>query len=301
MRSVKAKVILLLLLLVSTLLLSGYTIRDSSTMVEMEVFEDYDSEYSTYNTIKLDGEFITLPCEVSVLNKLGFDFKVNEEIEPRSMDNMNYMYNKSGDRISVDLLNLKESTVTFNDCVVVEISYDDQDGSTIGFEINGIKLGSTIEECEEVLGRPVYVSDSYDGIYTANFKSPKNERTLMLSFYNRDNTLMAFSVEVGRPLDLDVNGYHADTKQSDNIDVDKYPVQRKNNGVAFGMLFVFITVLLLIIFVIVLVINGKHKRENERAIAEARRDAEARRLIETPIEDIISNDEDLKRQWLNKS
>lgn len=288
------------LLISSTFLLSGYTIRDSSTMVEMEVFEDYDSDYSTYNTIKLDGEFITLPCEVSVLNKLGFDFKVNEEIEPRSMDNMNYMYNKSGDRISVDLLNLSESIATFNDCVVVEVSYDDQDGSTIGFEINGIKLGSTIEECEEVLGRPVYVSDSYDGIYTANFKSPKNERTLMLSFYNRDNTLMAFSVEVGRPLDLNVNGYKPNDRKSDDINIGTYPVQRKSNGVTFGMLFMFLTVLLLIIFIIVLVINGKHKREDERAIAEARRDAEARRLIETPIEDIISNDEDLKRQWLNR-
>lgn len=288
------------LLISSTFLLSGYTIRDSSTMVEMEVFEDYDSDYSTYNTIKLDGEFITLPCEVSVLNKLGFDFKVNEEIEPRSMDNMNYMYNKSGDRISVDLLNLSESTATFNDCVVVEVAYDDQDGSTIGFEINGVKLGSTIEECEEVLGRPVYVSDSYDGIYTANFKSLKNERTLMLSFYNRDNTLMAFSVEVGRPLDLAVNGYKPNDRKSDDINVGTYPVQRKSNGVTFGMLFMFLTVLLLIIFIIVLVINGKHKREDERAIAEARRDAEARRLIETPIEDIISNDEDLKRQWLNR-
>lgn len=298
MRSLK--LVGMALLISSTFLLSGYTIRDSSTMVEMEVFEDYDSDYSTYNTIKLDGEFITLPCEVSVLNKLGFDFKVNEEIEPRSMDNMNYMYNKSGDRISVDLLNLSESTVTFNDCVVVEVSYDDQDGSTIGFEINGIKLGSTIEECEEVLGRPVYVSDSYDGIYTANFKSPKNERTLMLSFYNRDNTLMAFSVEVGRPLDLAVNGYKPNDRKSDDINVGTYPVQRKSNGVTFGMLFMFITVLLLIIFVIVLVINGKHKREEERAIAEARRDAEARRLIETPIEDIISNDEDLKKQWLNR-
>lgn len=315
MRGLIDKQLLILLTLVYVILCSSVayaeeTIRGSS-MVEMDVFEDYDSSYSTYNTIKLDGEYISLPCKVSVLNNLGFDFRDNEDIEPYSFDNMNYMYNKRGDRIMVDVLNTSKSTKTLKDGIVVEISYDYQEGSTLEFEYNGITFESKIEDCDKAIGRPTYVSDVYDGVYTASYKSSKGERTTMLSFF-KDDTLIGFSIECDRPLDMAVNGYHPSGRNDYSYDYDydyNYSTEKPSESfsitvIIIAVLTVFVFPIVIIVFIVILVMRHIRKSKEEKYEAEVRKAREVRRVLQTPIEDIdmgLVDDEndDLKDKWLN--
>lgn len=309
MFGVKSKILLCTTLLCSTLVLCGYTIRGAS-MVEMDVYEDYDNGFNTFNTIKLDGEYISLPCEVSVLKKLGFDFKTNDNIDPYSFDNMRYMYNKQGDRIMVDLVNLHDSVMTYEDCIIVEITYDYEDGSTLGFDYNGITFESTIEDCEAVLGRASYVSSIYDGVYTATFNSVKNERTAMLSFF-KDDVLIGFSIGCDRPLDLGVSGYKPAEKYSDIIQSDgngyvgDLSSETSETFAIFVILIsVFVVIILpivVIIAIIILVMRHVRKVKEAKYDNEIRKAREVRRVLQTPIEDIDVglDDDDLKDKWLH--
>lgn len=48
-------------------------------MVVQEVMEDYDTGYNSFNTIKLEGKYLTLPCNFKLIEDLGYELKEYEK------------------------------------------------------------------------------------------------------------------------------------------------------------------------------------------------------------------------------
>lgn len=210
----------IILLFILSLFLCGYTTRGPS-MVVQEVMEDYDTGYNSFNTIKLEGKYLTLPCNFKLIEDLGFELKEDEKnmvIPAKSFYTMVYAYNSKGDTLTLDFVNSTDIEKKLYECDIYEITMDVNNDNTtsIDIEINGAKLLSSLSDVQLQLGVPKYVSDKYNNVYTASWGTEKYDRDILLSFIDGIG-MIGIHVVVEMPSDVEFyDSYAMDYK----IDID---------------------------------------------------------------------------------
>lgn len=207
----------IILLFILSLFLCGYTTRGPS-MVVQEVMEDYDTGYNSFNTIKLEGKYLTLPCNFKLIEDLGFELKEDEKnmvIPAKSFYTMVYAYNSKGDTLTLDFVNSTNVEKKLYECDVYEITMDVNNDNTtsINIEINGAKLLSSLSDVQLQLGIPKYVSDKYNNVYTASWGTEKYDRDILLSFIDGIG-MIGIHVVVEMPSDVEFyDSYAMDYKR----------------------------------------------------------------------------------------
>lgn len=194
-------------MLCASLMLCGYSTTGSSH-VELEITDSYDNEYSSYNTIELNGQKITLPCKVSLFKKVGFKPDKEYTINKQSIMSGVSFYDKNGNELYLDVINNKEYVDSdIMNCDVYKVTYDYKpDGvNEINLRLENVDCGDSESSVNNVLGDELYKSDSYEGIYTKYFSSPKNERKIMLSFEN--GKVISITAEVDTPLNYNYQSW----------------------------------------------------------------------------------------------
>lgn len=207
----------IILLFILSLFLCGYTTRGPS-MVVQEVMEDYDTGYNSFNTIKLEGKYLTLPCNFKLIEDLGFELKEDEKnmvIPSKSFYTMVYAYNSKGDTLTLDFVNSTDIEKKLYECDIYEITMDVNNDNTtsIDIEINGAKLLSSLSDVQLQLGVPKYVSDKYNNVYTASWGTEKYDRDILLSFIDGIG-MIGIHVVVEMPSDVEFyDSYAMDYKR----------------------------------------------------------------------------------------
>ncbi|HBF5809520.1 TPA: hypothetical protein KOR75_001100 [Clostridioides difficile] len=207
----------IILLFILSLFLCGYTTRGPS-MVVQEVMEDYDTGYNSFNTIKLEGKYLTLPCNFKLIEDLGFELKEDEKnmvIPAKSFYTMVYAYNSKGDTLTLDFVNSTDIEKKLYECDIYEITMDVNNDNTtsIDIEINGAKLLSSLSDVQLQLGVPKYVSDKYNNVYTASWGTEKYDRDILLSFIDGIG-MIGIHVVVEMPSDVEFyDSYAMDYKR----------------------------------------------------------------------------------------
>lgn len=207
----------IILLFILSLFLCGYTTRGPS-MVVQEVMEDYDTGYNSFNTIKLEGKYLTLPCNFKLIEDLGFELKEDEKnmvIPAKSFYTMVYAYNSKGDTLTLDFVNSTNVEKKLYECDIYEITMDVNNNNTtsIDIEINGAKLLSSLSDVQLQLGVPKYVSDKYNNVYTASWGTEKYDRDILLSFIDGIG-MIGIHVVVEMPSDVEFyDSYAMDYKR----------------------------------------------------------------------------------------
>ena len=207
----------IILLFILSLFLCGYTTRGHS-MVVQEVMEDYDTGYNSFNTIKLEGKYLTLPCNFKLIEDLGFELKEDEKnmvIPAKSFYTMVYAYNSKGDTLTLDFVNSTDIEKKLYECDIYEITMDVNNDNTtsIDIEINGAKLLSSLSDVQLQLGVPKYVSDKYNNVYTASWGTEKYDRDILLSFIDGIG-MIGIHVVVEMPSDVEFyDSYAMDYKR----------------------------------------------------------------------------------------
>lgn len=207
----------IILLFILSLFLCGYTTRGPS-MVVQEVMEDYDTGYNSFNTIKLEGKYLTLPCNFKLIEDLGFELKEDEKnmvIPAKSFYTMVYAYNSKGDTLTLDFVNSTDIEKKLYECDIYEITMDVNNDNTtsIDIEINGAKLLSSLSDVQLQLGVPKYVSDKYNNVYTASWGTEKYDRDILLSFIDGIG-MIGIHVFVEMPSDVEFyDSYAMDYKR----------------------------------------------------------------------------------------
>lgn len=207
----------IILLFILSLFLCGYTTRGPS-MVVQEVMEDYDTGYNSFNTIKLEGKYLTLPCNFKLIEDLGFELKEDEKnmvIPAKSFYTMVYAYNSKGDTLTLDFVNSTNVEKKLYECDIYEITMDVNNDNTtsIDIEINGAKLLSSLSDVQFQLGVPKYVSDKYNNVYTASWGTEKYDRDILLSFIDGIG-MIGIHVVVEMPSDVEFyDSYAMDYKR----------------------------------------------------------------------------------------
>lgn len=207
----------IILLFILSLFLCGYTTRGAS-MVVQEVMEDYDTGYNSFNTIKLEGKYLTLPCNFKLIEDLGFELKEDEKnmvIPAKYFYTMVYAYNSKGDTLTLDFVNSTDVEKKLYECDIYEITMDVNNNNTtsIDIEINGAKLLSSLSDVQLQLGVPKYVSDKYNNVYTASWGTEKYDRDILLSFIDGIG-MIGIHVVVEMPSDVEFyDSYAMDYKR----------------------------------------------------------------------------------------
>lgn len=208
----------IILLFILSLFLCGYTTRGPS-MVVQEVMEDYDTGYNSFNTIKLEGKYLTLPCNFKLIEDLGFELKEDEKnmvIPAKSFYTMVYAYNSKGDTLTLDFVNSTDVEKKLYECDIYEITMDvnnNNNTTSIDIEINGAKLLSSLSDVQLQLGVPKYVSDKYNNVYTASWGTEKYDRDILLSFIDGIG-MIGIHVVVEMPSDVEFyDSYAMDYKR----------------------------------------------------------------------------------------
>lgn len=207
----------IILLFILSLFLCGYTTRGASIVVQ-EVMEDYDTGYNSFNTIKLEGKYLTLPCNFKLIEDLGYELKEYEKnmvIPAKSFYTMVYAYNSKGDTLTLDFVNSTDVNKKLYECDVYEITMDVNGDNTtsIDIELNGAKLLSSLSYVQTILGTPKYVSDKYNNVYTASWSTEKYDRDILLSFIDGIG-MIGIHVVVEMPSDVEFyDSYETDYKR----------------------------------------------------------------------------------------
>jgi hypothetical protein len=188
-------------------------------MVVQEVMEDYDTGYNSFNTIKLEGKYLTLPCNFKLIEDLGFELKEDEKnmvIPAKSFYTMVYAYNSKGDTLTLDFVNSTDVEKKLYECDIYEITMDvnnNNNTTSIDIEINGAKLLSSLSDVQLQLGVPKYVSDKYNNVYTASWGTEKYDRDILLSFIDGIG-MIGIHVVVEMPSDVEFyDSYAMDYKR----------------------------------------------------------------------------------------
>lgn len=213
----------IILLFILSLFLCGYTTTRGSSMVVQEVMEDYDTGYNSFNTIKLEGKYLTLPCNFKLIEDLDYELKEDEKnmvIPAKSFYTMVYVYNSKGDTLTLDFVNSTDVDKKLYECDVYEITMDVNGDNTtsIDIELNGAKLLYSLSDVQFVLGTPKYVSDKYNNVYTASWSTEKYDRDILLSFIDGIG-MIGIHVVVEMPSDVEFyDSYAMDYKRDINDD-----------------------------------------------------------------------------------
>lgn len=193
-------------------------------MVVQEVMEDYDTGYNSFNTIKLEGKYLTLPCNFKLIEDLGYELKEYEKnmvIPAKSFYTMVYAYNSKGDTLTLDFVNSTDVNKKLYECDVYEITMDVNGDNTtsIDIELNGAKLLSSLSYVQTILGTPKYVSDKYNNVYTVSWSTEKYDRDILLSFIDGIG-MIGIHVVVEMPSDVEFYDYYETDYKRDIDDGD---------------------------------------------------------------------------------
>lgn len=245
------------LILILSLFLCGYTSRGSS-MVVQEVKENYDSSYNSYNTIRLENEYLTLPCKFRLLKGLGYVLKSRDSelvLKPMTFYTMLYAYNEQGDKVVIDVVNNTDKEQKVEDCDIYELSVEvNKDNTTsINIDLQNINFFSKVKDAENVLGKDYYLSDSYDNVQTAAWNTEKYDRDIMLT-YEKGTGLIAIKVSVELPEGVEYSS--ASPVNNEEIDYSiPTEIEMEGNKTSYSIGSILVAVIVIGIILLVLMVG----------------------------------------------
>lgn len=203
-------------------------------MVVQEVKEAYDSDYNSYNTIKLEDKYLTLPCKFHLLKDLGYELKSRDSeliLKPMTFYTMLYAYNEQGDKVVIDVVNNSDKEQSIEDCDIYELSAEvNKDNTTsISMKLKELSFFSDVKKAESIFGSDYYMSDVYDNVQTAAWHTEKYDRDIMLT-YEKGTGLIAIKVSVELPEGVEYSSATVgEDYESYNIGDDKELYTSKEN------------------------------------------------------------------------
>lgn len=130
------------------------TAKEKKLKIQQEHAQGGFTEPGAYE-VSIDGKVIQLPCDLSELTKLGFDFAddagshelENEDVKPVTLF-------RGEEQLTICIHNKKEENVRYDECKVIAVILQGQVATEKLY--GGIGVGSTKEEVIEVFGDDYY-------------------------------------------------------------------------------------------------------------------------------------------------
>lgn len=296
---------IIVFLLLCSLLLTGFTSTARYSGVEMEVYEDYDTGYNTWSTLRLDDHYISLPCSARLFTDLGYKAPTDiPNVAPNYKMSMISFINGAGEELNLSVINLDKTPKSASECYVYDVTwYADYTGD---IDVMGAAQGNTSSEVASVIGESVHKGDGLNGAIMRFYESKHAERELSVT-YDTNDIAIEFSVSTEEP---EIAGYQSQwdkTPSTDNLlsedenrssrqtfyDEDNetiISVVSTPNSEAFllGLTVVCVIFIACIIIIVVLFAIRKHNLASYEVDAFARAEElkEARRILNTDIDDL---------------
>lgn len=181
------------------LLCSGFSYRGDFSKIKLTVTEDYTDSASTNGSFYLNGKYIQLPCKASLLTDLGFEPDPRFDVlKAGSTDYSSKITDDQGRYLYLIVMNNTSEDQNVEDCNVYEVEYNADDGrdyEILDFEINGIKVGDSVDKAMSVMGVPSYTSE-YRGVVDAQWDTPKKDFTTHMEYID---TIRSMCIAADRP------------------------------------------------------------------------------------------------------
>lgn len=300
------RIIAIILIVVSCLCISGYTSVGQFSGVEVEVMEDYDTGYNTWNTIRLNDKYISLPCSVKLFTDLGY--KVEKDIydlAPNKMMSAIWFTDASGNVLELSVVNLNSNIMPVTDCYVYKVTW--RAGYNGDIDVCGVGQGATPIDVQSTIGEPVHKGDSLYGSVMRMYETSNDDRELQVT-YDTNDVAVEFTVICEAP---ELNGYQSqyesaidsirasntskDNRGDSNTKTTLLPEDEEqpdvSNALVVAIVFVVVAVPSIAVIAIIAIIchvvkkfiesKSKGSRENELK--------EAHRLLNTDLEELVDD------------
>lgn len=287
----------IILLMLCTLLLTGFTSTGRFSGVDMEVMEDYDTDYNTWNTICLEGKYISMPCNAKLFTDLGYRVPTDvPNVAPNyKMSAVSFIDGK-GNELSLGIINLGDSPKPVSECYVYDVTWDSR--YTGNIDIHGAGQGSTVAEVTRAIGEAVHKGDGLNGAVMRMYESDKDEREISVT-YDTNDIAIEFSISTEEP---EIYGYQSQWDENlpspDKTSVDETKWHETENVISVVdtspvapliyilIPLVFIILTTVVIFTIVVHRLKKMSDHEVNAFARAEELKEARRVLNTDIDEL---------------
>ena len=206
----KKRLIVLSLLAVS-LLCSCNRYKGDRSKIEFTVSEDYVSDDDFLGTVKLNGNYIKLPCTTNLLLDQGFTIEDKfSRFNPLSTSYSSDLYDNRGRCLELVVENNEDKYMDIKDCNVYEIEYDgtnDESYGYIDFSVQGVKVGDSVSTAKSILGEPGSTW-TFEGMTYATYETPKKDVEIELGY---DSIIKTIKVAVDSPDQEYQYAYERDT------------------------------------------------------------------------------------------
>lgn len=286
-----SKRFLLLGLVISSLICSGYSYRGERSHTTMEVAEKYTDETEEFGAIKLDGKYIKMPCKVSLFVNLGYTVESEyDKVLPAESESYGVrLYDTKGRALTLFVRNDDKEDKDVEDCVAWAVVYkpvEDTSYGYIDFEISGVRPDSGEGVMIEKLGLPGS-NMNVDGINYVMWSTSKDEYTVAIDYSSEGILQMKLTSDVPSK---ELRSALSVQWEAEDVDDAYEPTTDSTQGLGI-VLFVVIGLPVLIILVvgvtIIVYIRLKHKREMAKINLA---------ILNTPIEDIDDDLEEIYRE-----
>lgn len=259
------KRLIVLSLLAVSLLCSGYIYKGDRSKIEFTVSEDYVSDDDFLGTVKLNGNYIKLPCTTNLLLDQGFTVEDKfSRFNPLSTSYSSDLYDNKGRCLELVVENNEDKYMDIKDCNVYEIEYDgtkDESYGYIDFSVQGVKVGDSVSTAKSILGEPGSTW-TYEGITYATYETPKKDVEIELGY---DSIVKTIKVTVDSPDQEYQYAHELDTGMTFDTPTDQVPIHF-NVHIFFAFIGVAILIVLGTIAGIVVYALRKQKHEQDMEI-----------------------------------